>query len=170
MPQRYLPACVGELILKSQWQDRLWSVCSVARCVYRSTGRTSKGALLLTPGLPTCATGTWSVTCDRQQAKPRGWRKTHGNSKASGPQEFAAQYTAKNLMTMERLLLETCWYVASATLIRLDLTHQLTAKNACRPMRHLKVLRRASQVQCNLRDGVHELQVPRLLTRERKRN
>ena len=72
-PQRYLPACVGELILKSQWQERLWSVCgSVVRCVYRSTGRPSKGALLLTQGLPTWATGTCSVTCDRQQALPRG--------------------------------------------------------------------------------------------------
>ena len=125
VPQRYLPACVGELILKSLWQDRLWSVCSsVARYVYRSTGRPSKGALLLTQSLPTCARGTCSVTCDRQQARPRSQRKSRDSSEPSGPQELAAQSTARHLMAVQRLPPEACWYVASATLIRLGLTRQ----------------------------------------------
>ncbi len=72
VPLRYLPAYEGKLIRKGPWQLRLWSVCGSVARVYRSTGRPSKGPLLLIQWLPTWAQVTCSVTCDRWHARPRG--------------------------------------------------------------------------------------------------
>ena len=92
------------------------------------------------------------------------------HSEPSGPQELAAQGTAKGLMAMERLLTEPFDASHQQTLVQLGVLRRIeTAKNACRLTRDLNLHRRAKGNQSDLRDGVHKLQVPRVSMRERKR-